>query len=419
MAELPLKGIRICDCSRVWAGPHCAELLADLGAEVIKVETPQGDLLRGSKTPPLGAGAYPGGIPGERPWNRAGVFNSINRNKLAASLNLNMEQGKWLFKELVKISDVVVENFLAGTMDKLGVGYEELRAVKPDIIMVSINAYGSTGPWAHYHTYGVILEPVCGFMSLTGYVDDEMPMRSGVDHIDPLAGIHAAGAIVAALLYRQKTGKGQQINVSMLESGVNFIAPAVLDYIISGRMLEHQGNRHRAMAPHGCYRCQGEDNWLTIAVGSDEEWESFCDITGNPSWKKEGRFSDLYSRLKNQDELDKLVEAWTIKQDKYEAMHALQKAGVPAGAVLDIGEVCNEPHLRARNFFQTVDHPEAGTMELIGPRFKLSGAPTQISKPAPCFGEHNAYVFRGLLGMSEAEFNEAVQKGVILTEPTL
>ncbi|MFC1939757.1 CaiB/BaiF CoA transferase family protein [Chloroflexota bacterium] len=417
MDKLPLEGIRIVDCTQAWAGPHCTELLADLGAEVIKVESPYGDVARGSKKPIRGV--YPNGIPGERPWNRAANFNPRNRNKFGCSLNLNREEGRQLFKELVKISDIVIDNFVSGTMDSLGVGYDELRKVKPDIIVASINGYGPSGPWSHYRSYGVVQEPMTGWMALTGYLNDETPLRSGVDHIDPQTGSHMAGAILAALLYRQKTGKGQKLNASMLESGISFIGPAILDYGVNGRILEHKGNRHNqdAMAPHGCYRCKGEDEWVTIAVGSDEEWESFCRVIGNPPWTKEGQFSDLYGRLKNQDDMDKRVESWTIEKDKYEAMHTLQRAGIAAGAVLSIAEMFSEPNLIARDYWKTVEHADAGTINQPGPRFKILGIPDKTPKPAPLYGEHNVYVFKELLGMSEAAFAQAIENNLIFNEP--
>ena len=414
MEPLPLEGIRIADCTQAWAGPHGVQLLADLGAEVIKVEPPYG-AMRGDKK--ATSGVYPDGNPGERPWNRMCIFNVLNRNRLSVSLDLTKEEGKRLFKELVKVSDIVIDNYSAGVMDRLGIGYEELKKVKPDIIVASINGYGPSGPWAHYHSFGVVQEPMCGYMALTGYVGDETPYRSGVDHIDPVTGTHTAGALMAALLQRDKTGEGQQINVSMMESALNFIGPAILDYTINGRMLEHKGNRHTqdAMAPHGCYRCKGDDEWIAIAVGSDEEWEAFCQAIGNPSWTKEERFRYLYSRLQNQDDLDKYVEGWTIERDKYEAMHTLQNAGVAAGAVLDIAELFSEPHLKERGFWQTVEHPEAGTMNIIGQRYQMSGIPTPALKPSPLFGQHTDYVFKELLGMSDEAVDKAIEESVIFT----
>ncbi len=417
MEKLPLEGIRIADCTQAWAGPHCTQLLADLGAEVIKVEPPYGEISRGGKNPI--SGTYPNNEYGERPWNRNCVFNPKNRNKKSISIDLTREEGRDLFKRLVKISDVVTDNYAAGVMDRMGTGYKELCKVKPDIIVSSSNGYGPSGPWSRFHSYGVIQEPMCGFMALTGYIDDETPYRSGVDHIDPLTGIHMAGAIIAALIYRKKTGKGQQINVSMLESGVNFLGPALLNYVFNGRMLEHKGNRHGqdAMAPHGCYRSKGDDDWLTIAVGSDEEWQGLCKAMDNPTWASDRRFSDRYGRVTNQDELDKLVEAWTLEKDKYEAMHILQTNGVAAGPVLGMDEIFNEPHFKARGFWQKVEHPDVGTLTQIGPRYRFMGEPVRPARHAPLFAEHTEYVFRGLLGLSKAELDKAIADSIVSLVP--
>jgi benzylsuccinate CoA-transferase BbsF subunit len=414
MSNLPLEGIRITDCTQAWAGPHCTQQLADLGAEVIKVEPPYG-AHRGNKK--ASSGMYAEGTDQGNPWNKQSVFNMLNRQKLGVSLDLGKDEGKRLLKELVKISDIVVDNYAAGVMDRLGIGYEDLKKVKPDIIVASSTGYGATGPWAHYHSYGVVQEPMCGFMAMTGYVGDEIPYRSGVDHIDPLTGMHMAGALLAAILHRDKTGEGQQLDVSMMESALNFLGPDILDKTINNRSEQKKGNRHNlgAMAPHGCYRCKGADEWLTIAVGSDDEWETFCEVIGQPAWTKEERFNSLYNRLENQKELDQLIEIWTIEQDKYEAMHTLQKAGIAAGAVLDIAELYAEPHLLDREFWQTVDHPEAGEMTMIGPRYQISGVPVHALKPAPCFGQHTDYVFKELLGLSDSEVDQAIEDGVIWT----
>jgi crotonobetainyl-CoA:carnitine CoA-transferase CaiB-like acyl-CoA transferase len=414
MDTLPLEGIRVADCTQAWAGPHCTQHLADLGAEVIKVEPPYG-ATRGDRK--ASSGTYAKGKDEGKPWNKQSVFNVLNRQKLSISLDLTKTEGKRLLKELVKVSDIVIDNYAAGVMDRLGVGYEELRKVKPGIIVASCNGYGTSGPWAKYHSYGVIQEPMCGYMAMTGYLNDETPYRSGVDHVDPITGMHMAGALLAAILYREKTGEGQQINVSMLESALNFIGPTILDKTINNRSEQHKGNRHNqdAMAPHGCYRCKGEDEWIAIAVGSDEEWELFCGVIGHPPWAREERFESLYSRLEHQDDLDKLIEEWTVRQDKYEAMHDMQKAGVAAGAVLSIAELYTDPHLQGREFWRTVHHPEAGETIMIGPRYKMSGVPALTFKPAPCFGQHTDYVFKELLGLSDSEVDRAIEDGVIYT----
>jgi crotonobetainyl-CoA:carnitine CoA-transferase CaiB-like acyl-CoA transferase len=417
MKRLPLNGLRILEMGHAWAGPHCCQLLGDLGAQVIKVEPPAGDMVRGGRNASRESGTFIPSSDDEKLWNKAGVFNQINRGKLGLGLNLETSEGKTLLAELVKISDMVIYNLTVGAMKKLGLGYEDLKAIKPDIILVSLNAYGLSGPWAGYRTYGVVLEPMCGFFSLTGYTDDSAPMRSGVDHIDPLSGTHAAGAALAALHYRQKTGKGQHINLSFLESTTNAIGPELLDYTVNARVRGHVGNRHGTMAPHGCYRCKGDDQWVAIAVGSDAEWRHFRDAMGNPSWAEGGNFDKLQDRLSRLDELDVLVEKWTMTMDKHEVMRRLQARGVAAGAVQDMREILNDSHLRKRNFFHTVNRDDIGDLEVVGTRAKLSKTPACVSGPAPKYGEHYRYVLGELLGKSDKEIENLIEKDVILLEP--
>ena len=413
-ARLPLDGIRIIEVGHAWAGPHCAELLSDLGAQVIKLEPPTGDLLRARGK---SDGTFLGGDPGEDPWNRSAVFTEVNRNKLSVSMNLNTKEGNALFNALVKRSDAVVTNYTVNVIKKLKFTYNDLKAVKPDIILVTLNAYGEEGPWSDYRTYGVVLEPMCGFFSLTGYVDDERPMRSGVDHIDPLSGAHAAGGFMAALLHRQRTGEGQHVNISFLESAVNFIGPEMLEYTMNSRIAGPMGNRSSSMAPHGAYRCKGKDDWVAISVRTDEEWAEFCNAIGNPDWTKEDQFSTSHKRLKNQDALNECIERWTLEREKYSAMKTLQQAGVAAGAVATMKDLLEDPHLRNRNFFQKVAHPNFGTFEVMGKRAKLSKTPDRAFLPAPEFGEHVDYVFGEILGLSREDIDRAVQSGIIYTRP--
>jgi len=412
--QMPLEGIRIIEVGHAWAGPHCAELLSDLGAEVIKVEPPLGDLLRARGK---SDGTFIGGEAGEDPWNRSAVFTQVNRNKLSVSINLNSEEGSSLFNRLVKRSDAVVTNYTVNVIKKLKFTYNDLKAIKPDIILVTLNAYGEEGPWSDYRTYGVVLEPMCGFFSLTGYLDDDRPMRSGVDHIDPLSGAHAAGGFMAALLHRQETGEGQHVNVSFLESAVNFIGPEILEYTMNSRIAGPSGNRSGSMAPHGAYRCKGDDEWVAISVGTDEEWAGFCSAIGNPDWIDQERFNTLHNRLKNRDELDELVERWTIHRDKYDAMQILQQAGVAAGPAANMKDLLQDPHLKKRKFFKKVVHPDLGSFKVMGTRSKLSKTPDRDFLPAPKFGQHLDYVFGKILGMSRDDIENLIDNGIIFTKP--
>lgn len=401
--KLALGGIRVVDLTRAWAGPHCAALLGHLGAEVIKVEPPGGDhLMRGRQ--------------GGNTYVRTGAYYQVNLDKLGVCLNLRHPRGLELLKSLVHVSDVVLDNFSAHVMDDLGLGYSVLKTVKPDIIMCSMPGYGATGPWSDLRGYGVCLEPLMGLFSLTGYQGD-VPVRSGVDHLDPLTGTHAASAILTALLHREVSGEGQFIDVSHVESAVATIGESIMDYTMNRRSRTRMGNRDYFMAPHGCYRCRGEDKWVTIAVGSDEEWQRLCEAQGNPEWARDEKFSNALSRWQNQDELDKKIEEWTSQRDHYEVMHFLQKAGVAAGAVLNTEELAHDPHLKERSFFQELDHPEAGRHTYIGVPWKMSRTWDRVRLAAPVFAEHSNYVFGELLGLSREDIALAVREGVILLSP--
>ena len=420
MLRSPLEGIRIIDLGNAWAGPLASRILADLGAEVIKVESIQiMDQSRGSIKGTWLAGGFISGDPGERPYNRRGVFHQWNRNKLGMTLNLKSTQGVEIFKKLVQISDVVCENSPPRVMKSLGIDYSILKKIKPDLIMISMPAYGSTGPESNYIAYGILQEQMSGGTALTGYLGEgQSPMKSGIDYGDPTAGAAAAALILVALHYRLRTGKGQWIDLSQTETAALLFGEAIMDYVINQRLGKPMGNRHKWMAPHGCYRCKGDDMWVAISVSSDEQWKSFCHIIGNPSWTKEGRFAVPTTRWENQDELDRLIEESTIHYDHYEFMNILQTSGVPAGAVLSAKERVEDPHLKSRGFFLTGRHPEARGIHLSqGPTMKLTKSPITIQKLAPSLGEHNEYILAELLGISKQEIAKLEKEQVIGTIP--
>lgn len=297
-------------------------------------------------------------------------------------------------------------------MGKFGLNYAALKKVKPDIIMVQLPGFGVTGPDSNNVSYGSTVEAVGGLTSITGYPDG-LPLRSALTIADPLASIYAVTAVLSALYYRCETGKGQHIDLSQHEAVISIIPEAIMDYTMNDRIRPRMGNRDDIMAPHGCYRCKGDDKWVVIAVSTDQEWRAFCDVAGNPHWSEDERFSDRFSRWKNQDEVDKLIRDWTKDYTPYEVMHTLQEAGIAAGPSLNMEELVNDPHIKQRGMFVEINHPEAGkTLSWHAP-WKLSAFPNQISKPAPLIGEHNEYVFKELIGMSDKEFGDLVEKEVI------
>ena len=412
--RMSLEGIRVLDLSRVWAGPHATKLLTDMGAEVIKVESTRSwDPHRSI----VGSGNLPGGERGPDPWNRSGWFNTLHMSKYGVTADHRRPEGRALVEELVSISDVVIENFRAGAMERRGLGYEALRRLRPDVVVVSMPAFGNTGPWRDFIQYGIGQEQMGGIASMNGYVGEDAPVKSGVNFGDPISGAHAAGAVLAALLYRRRTGRGTFIDLSQLESTICTVGEHLLGYQMNGRNPEKRGNRHPVYAPHGAYQCQGDDSWVTIAVTSDEEWRSLCDVIGSPELAGDPRFADLTSRHRNYEELDRLVGQWTGERDAYKVMRVLQGRGIPATPVLSGAGIFDDPHYQERGLLELVDHPSTGPYLLPGVAWKMSESPGRVRRPSPRLGEHNRHVYRALLGRPEGDLEVLEAQGVIGTVP--
>jgi crotonobetainyl-CoA:carnitine CoA-transferase CaiB-like acyl-CoA transferase len=327
-------------------------------------------------------------------------------------------EGKEIFKKLVGIGDVVLENYSPRVMANFGLDYPELQEINPRIIMMSLPAMGRTGPDKDFVAFGQTIDCMSGMAYITGYPGEEPMLQSGLAYGDPLSGMNTALAIVMALRYRRRSGKGMHIELSQVEGVISFNADSVMDYTMNGRVRGRMGNRHPSMAPHGYYRCRGEDTWVAIAIDSDETWQAFCQVIGNPPWVGDTRFSDVLGRYSNQDEIDKLIETWTLKHSHYDVMHILQEAGIPAGPVLDARELLEDLHLNERGLFQMVSHPEAGAHPEIGAFARFSKTPIELRMPAPCLGEHTGYVLGQLLGMSLEELAYLEKQGIIGTTPS-
>jgi len=396
------EGIKIADFSRVLTGPLTTKVFADYGAEVIKIESStQPELFRISAP-------FKDEIPG---LNRGGRLSWANTGKRSISINFTHPGGIELAKRVVAWADIVVENTAGGSMKRMGLGYEKLKQVKPDIIMLSTCMQGQTGPHATHPGFGMQLTALSGFDHITGWPDRD-PVELGVftDHIAPPFNLLA---ILAALEYRRRTGKGQYLDMSQYENAIHFMAPLVLDYVVNKRVAGRMGNRCPYAAPHGAYRCRGDDRWCVIAVFTGQEWESFCRVLGNPEWTRNPKFSTLAVRKENEDELDRLVEEWTINYKDEEVMTLMQRAGIAAGAVRKVPDILDhDPQLKHRHFVQELEHPEIGTHRVLRPHFILSKSSCKLRR-APLLGEHNQYVFQELLGMSDDEITELVIAGVI------
>ncbi len=408
-----LDGIRILDLTMVFAGPICTRILASLGAEVIKIESAQRpDVF-------TRANVYPENEPGEEPWNRGSLFHTVNAGKFGITLNLGSEKGRDLFRSLVRVSDVVIENFSPRVMENWALGYEDLKKIKPDIIMVSMSGLGHYGPLRDFYMYVPGMEGMSGLTYNTGY-PDKPPLLSGYAYGDWVLGTTGAASLLIALYYRERTGKGQYIDVAGREAMMSNLGEIILDYTLNNRERNRMGNHHPSASPHGCYRCKGDDEWITISVENDDEWKRFCKAIGEPSWTRDKRFSSCLLRWENREALDRLVEDWTREHDHYEAMEILQKGGVSAGAVLNMKEIHLNPHLIERGFFEVIDHGKGIGKRPVGKQIpaKFEGMESFVSKRAPRFGEDNEYVFCKLLGISKEELERLEEEKVIGGKPT-
>jgi benzylsuccinate CoA-transferase BbsF subunit len=406
-----LEGYRVLDFGRVWAGPMVGQLLADMGAEVIKIETRSTlDLTRLGR-PVIGddvAGGDEGRLPDVQP-----SFHGLNRNKLSFTIDLKHPRARDIIYRLVKISDVVIDNFRPGTMEKLGLDHKSLEAIRPDIISISLTACGESGPLKDAIAYGPNTIALGGLNSLIGYPEDEALCMISTPYGDANASIHGVFAVLAALWHREETGEGQHIEVSQAEGVTSLLGEAIMDYAMNGRTLGPQGNYHPTMSPHGSYPCKGEDKWVSIAVKTDEEWESLCLAIGEPDWIEDERFADRYSRLKNRKELDALISHWTRNYSPYEIMETLQRAGVAALPVMNSEDQFTDVHYRERQTFIEIEQPQVGVELLYGIPWRLSKTPGDIRQPAPSLGEHNDYVLGKLLGFSPGETRELIAQKVV------
>ncbi|MGL5436505.1 MAG: CaiB/BaiF CoA transferase family protein [Lachnospiraceae bacterium] len=398
-----LKGIKIADFSWVWAGPYCSLLLSFFGADVVKIEskkridqTRQGSITLGED--------FEG-------YDASPVFNNANLNKKSITLDLKNPDAIALAKKIVAKSDIVLENMRPGVMDKLGLGYKELAAVKPDLIMISCSGFGSGGPYGHYAGYAPIFAAFGGLAHLTGYEDAEPNTMSGV--MDLRVGTMAASAILSALIYRKNTGEGQYIDLSSSECVSSLIGAELLEYPMNQQSPHRRGNDDEIMAPHNVYRCAGDDKWISIAVANDEEWHALCKVMGNPEWVKQDAFADQAGRWANRKIIDGHISEWTPDFEDYDLMYMLQDAGVAAMPSFCAEEILSDPHIKAREKLLEVEHPALGKKWVISAPWNMSETPARIHKAAPLLGEDNETVFAEWAGLSKEEIAAYLEDEVI------
>lgn len=399
-----LKGIRIADFSWVWAGPYATSLLSYMGAEVIKIES-HGRIDQTRKGSIMNGDNFNG-------YDSSPTFNNANLNKQGVTIDITKPEGAELARRIVEKCDIVVANMRPGKMAKLGLGYEDLKKVKPDIIMLESSGFGATGPYKGYAGFAPIFASFGGLAYLTGYEDGTPNVMSGVQ--DMRAGTVSAFIMIAALLHRKKTGEGQYIDLSSSECLSTLVGPELMEYTMNRRSPFRAGNQDAIMAPHNCYRCKGDDKWVSIAVATDEEWNSLKKTMGNPEWAEDaGKYGGVLARWQNRKELDGQIAQWTKEFTTYEVTELIQKAGVAAMPSMNAEEILTDPHTKARELFTEVDHPALGKQVVMKPAWKFSETPARIRRPGPLLGEDNADVFGNLLGMSEAEIKKMEEAEII------
>jgi crotonobetainyl-CoA:carnitine CoA-transferase CaiB-like acyl-CoA transferase len=404
---MPLAGMRVVDFTAYWAGPLPSAIMADLGAEVIKVESIQ--------RPDLFRIVAVSGDPAEI-YEQSPPFNATNRNKLGLTLDLTRAEGVRLFLELVRRSEAVVQNYSPRVMPQLGLSYERLREVNPAIVLTSVSGFGQEGPWRDWVSFAAIGEALSGISGLSGYAG-EGALIHGVGVSDPFAGYLAAFATLAAVHHARATGHGQHVDVSQLEASMQYIADALMEFDLTGRVRERAANDDPAMAPHGAFPAHGDDEWITISVATEEQWRALVAAMGDPPWAREARFATPLLRRRNRGPLNELIARWTVHFDPHELARELQAHGVPAAPVLAPADLIKDPQLKGAGFFQEVDHPVAGRHPYPSFPARLDGEYPPIKRVGPMLGQDNRYVLSHVLGLSESEIARLEEDKIIGTRP--
>ena len=415
-AVKPLAGLRVLDLTTAWAGPFAARSLAHLGAEVIKIDAPSHtDSWRGA---PEGGAArhYPDGQPGHHPWNRCLLFNTQGQGKLSLGLDLKIEGAREIMLQLAEVSDVLIANFTPGVLERLGIGYDTLSARNPRIIVVEMPAFGPGGPDSAHQGMGKTMEPACGMTALMGYGDGQ-PVLTGPAYLDPIGGLSAVAATMVALQQRHATGRGCRAEVPQTEAGAHWIGEQILLQAETGQSWQPDGNAVSYAAPHDAFACQSADEWIAIAVATDAQWRSLCNLMERPDLGTSPRYADRVRRARHHDELEPVIARWTRKFGKQELADALQAAGVPAAPVNSGRDVASDPVLLETGFIRELAHPEAGRHAYPSLSYHLARTPGSIVQAAPCFGEHNEFVLRDILGLTGDHITRLQEAGAISDRP--
>ncbi|MBI2910340.1 MAG: CoA transferase [Chloroflexi bacterium] len=391
MSKPPLERYRVIDFGTAYAGGMVGQLLADMGAQVIRVESRE--KLDGMR---LG---WPGkGAPPDPELNTQ--FHALNRNKMSVTANMKTEEGLGLVRGLITQSDVVYDNFTPGVLERVGLDYNSLTNLRPDIVCVSLPSAGMYGPYKDVRTYASTLGALAGIESLVGYPGGRV-LSLNSNYGDANSAVHGVIAILLALIHRDRTGEGQFVDLSQWEAATCLLSEPLMEHAMNGDCPGPQGNLHRSLVPHNNYPCKAKDTWVSIAVDSEEEWLALCQGMGSPLWSEEERFGDKYSRLKHREALDELISEWTSSFSCYEVAEVLRKAGVAAMPIMNADERFNDPHFRQRRLYEELEHPRTGLEPVHGIPWKLSATPGAVRRHAPLLGEHNKHIYSELLGLPE------------------
>jgi benzylsuccinate CoA-transferase BbsF subunit len=396
--QLPFDGLKVADFSWVAVAPITSKYFADHGATVVRVETSNPmDILRV-------AGPFKDNVPGP---DRSHFYGDFNTSKLGITLDLKNPAGTSVARKLIAWADIYIESFTPGTVADLGIGYEAARSINPSIVMVSTCLMGQTGPAANFAGFGFHAGAIAGFYELTGW-PDLAPDGPWTAYTDVVAPRFLAATVMAALDHRRRTGQGQHIDGAQMEIALQFLAPQIMDFHLSGRAVSRAGNRSETAAPHGAFPCQGDDQWCTIAVENDEQWKALCQAMGAPSWAVNERFQTLAGRLQHQEELEAHLVEWTSQRAAYEVMELLRPLGVPAGVVQRSSDLLQDPQLAHRRFFKHMEHPVMGNVPYTGHQFRIRDYHSEPRSPAPLLGQHNEQVLREILGMTDDEITDLI-----------
>jgi benzylsuccinate CoA-transferase BbsF subunit len=424
MDQRLLNDVRAISMGSAWAGPYVGRVLAELGAEVFRIEFPERPQVRRGRPDMLevrNKKLLAEGLSEEEVKRTAkpspNYIGNYQAGNYGIGLDLRTDKGKEIYKRLAMMTDIVVDGWSPRVMSGFGLGYSELQKIKPDIIYLSLPAMGMSGQEKDVRMYGTAIEYVSGLTSIRGYPGGE-PHRAAGFILDGISSAYMLTALFAALNYRDESGKGQHIDLSQAECGTSIMGEAIMDYAMNKRVPKPIGNRPPFYAPYGCYRCKGDDMWVTIAVTSDEEWRCLCDAIGKPEWTKESRFADMLRRCQNRDELDKLIEEWTLKHDHYAVQEILQEAGVPAAAVATLEEhILYDPQVKDRDIYTWLTFHDGVADPIFRVPWVLSRTSTRLDSCGPYTGLHNDYLLKDLLKIPEEEVAKLYEEKVVGTVP--